>query len=218
MSKNDKNNGIVNCTGTGKFYPGSRLPEVVTEDYRLEAGARDREEIKGLKEFEVEPIKAGERFYIPLPWQLGGDMNEQKYQLGVALKDIPATKIVLKPYIAGLSGNSTVINTCKRYSLATNLAGKLGEAKPEPEQHITRTQTLRWHDARKDIPEMKRICLIKVPDRPWNFSGEGDIKQDVVYLDSRQVFNEGELPYVFRQFGPGTFEYDEVTEWAYLDE
>lgn len=218
MSKNDNINGRVNCIGTGKFYPGSRLPEVVTEDYRLEPGARDREEIKGLKEFEVEPIKAGERFYIPLPWQLGGDMNEQKYQLGVALKDIPATKTVLKPYIAGLFGNSTTISTCKRYSLATNLAGKPGEEKTEPEQHITRTQTLRWHDARKDIPEMNRVCLIKVPDRTWCFCGKGDIKQDVVYLDFRQTFNEGELPYVFRQFGPGTFEYNEVTEWAYLDE
>ena len=218
MSKNDKNNGIVNCTGTGKFYPGSGLPEVVTEDYRLEPGARNREEIKGLKEFEVEPIKAGERFYIPLPWQLGGDMNEQKYQLGVALKDIPATKMILKPYIAGLFGNSTVINTCKRYSLPTNLAGKPDETKPEPEQHITRIQTLNWHDARKDIPEMNRVCLIKVPDRPWCFTGKGDIKQDVVYLDVRQTFNEGELPYVFRQFGPGTFDYDEVAEWAYLDE
>ena len=135
MSKKDKIDGIVNYTGTGKFYPesrlpdavGPRLPEVITEDYRLEPGARDREEIKGLKEFEVEPIKAGERFYIPLPWQLGGDMNEQKYQLGVALKDIPATKTVLKPYITGLFGNSTVISTCKSYSLATNLAGKSDE-------------------------------------------------------------------------------------------
>lgn len=226
MSKKDKIDGIVNYTGTGKFYPasrmsdavGPRLPEVITEDYRLEPGARDREEIKGLKEFEVEPIKVGERFYIPLPWRLGGDMDEQKYQLGVALKDIPATKTVLKPYITGLFGNSTVISTCKSYSLVTNLAGKLAEAKTEPEQHITRTQTLWWHDARKDIPELNRVCLIKVPDRPWNFGGKGDIKQDVVYLDSRQVFREGELPYVFRQFGPGTFDYDEVTEWAYLDE
>ncbi|MBR2305713.1 MAG: hypothetical protein IKA48_00630 [Fibrobacter sp.] len=220
MNENDKINGMVNCAGTAKFYPGSGLPEVATEDYRLEPGARGREEIKGLKEFEVEPIKAGERFYIPLPWQLGGDMNEQKYRLGVALKDIPATKTFLKPYITGLFENSTVlsISTRKGYNLDTNLAGKLGEAKTEPEQHITRTQTLWWHDARKDIPEMNRVCLIKVPDRPWDFGGKGDIKQDVVYLDSRQVFNEGELPYVFRQFGPGTFDYNEVTEWAYLDE
>lgn len=79
-------------------------------------------------------------------------------------------------------------------------------------------QVLHWHDAREEVPEMNRVCLIKVPDRPWDFSGKGDIKQDVVYLDSRQVFNEYELPYVFRQFGPGTFDYNEVTEWAYLDE
>ena len=46
---------------------------------------------------------------------------------------------------------------------------KSSEENTEPEQHITRTQTLRWHDARKDIPEMNRVCLIKVPDRPWNF-------------------------------------------------
>lgn len=207
MSKNDKFNGIANCTGTGKFYPGSQLPEVVTEDYRLEPGARGQEEIKGLKEFEVEPIKTGERFYIPLPWQLGGDMDEQKYQIGVALKDIPATKTVIQPYITGLFENSTVISP-----------GKSAEEKTEPEQHVTRTQTLRWHDARKDIPEMKRVCLIKVPGRPWNFSGKGDVKQVVAYLDSHQVFNEGELPYGFREFGPCTFDYGEVTEWSYLDE
>jgi hypothetical protein len=136
----------------------------------------------------------------------------------VALKDIPATKTVLKPYITGLFGNSTVLSTCKGYSLATNLAGNPGEEKAEPEQHITRTQTLKWHDARKDIPEMNRVCLIKVPGRPWNFDGKGDIKQDVVYLESCQVFNEDELPYIFTQFGPDTYEYNEVTEWAYLDE
>lgn len=220
MSKNDKNNDtavFVNFSGDGKFYPGSRLPGVTTEKYRLEPGARDREAIKGIKEFEVEDIKAGERFYMPLPRELGGDMNEQKYQLGVALKDIPATKVVLKPYITGFFDNSTVISP-GRYNLVSNLAGKVPEEKTEPEQHVTRIQTLKWHDARKDIPEMKRVCLIKCPGRPWNFSGKGDIKQDVVYLESRQVFNEGELPYRFTQFGPGTYEYNEVTEWAYLDE
>ena len=31
---------------------------------------------------------------------------------------------------------------------------------------ITRTQVLKWHDASKDIPEMNRVVLIKVPHAP----------------------------------------------------
>lgn len=40
-------------------------------------------------------------------------------------------------------------------------------------EHITSTQVLKWHDASKDIPEMNRVVLIKVPDEPWIFHGKG---------------------------------------------
>ena len=79
-------------------------------------------------------------------------------------------------------------------------------------------QVLHWHDAREEVPELKRVCLIKVPFRPWLFSGKGDLNQKVAILSEIQVEKEGDPPYRFEEMGPHSFDYDEVTEWAYLDE
>ena len=85
-------------------------------------------------------------------------------------------------------------------------------------EHITRTQALKWHDASKDIPEMNRVVLIKVPDAPWIFHGKGDIKHAVAYLEEvQQLGGNYTVPYRFVEFGPGEFLYQEVSEWAYLD-
>ena len=85
-------------------------------------------------------------------------------------------------------------------------------------EHITRTQVLQWHDASKDIPEMNRVVLIKVPCAPWSFNGKGDIKQVVAYLEEVQVGGNYTVPYHFVEFGPGQFFYQDVSEWAYLEE
>ena len=127
----------------------------------------------------------------------------------------------LKPLISrakkadGLGGSE---GSKAKYESEYNLTETLAGENTEPDQHITRTQTLRWHDARKDIPEMLRVCIIKVPGRPWRFGGKGDIKQAVVYLSPRKPFHDGEPPFVVSGHGGGTYDYDEVTEWAYLDE
>ena len=83
---------------------------------------------------------------------------------------------------------------------------------------ITRQQVLNWHDATKEVPEMRRVVLIKVPDMPWRFSGKGDIKQTVAYLEPVQKGGNYTVPYKFKEFGPGSFFYEDATEWAYLDE
>lgn len=85
-------------------------------------------------------------------------------------------------------------------------------------EHITRTQVLKWHDASKDIPEMNRVVIIKVPHAPWIFHGKGDIKQVVAYLEEVQVGGNYTVPYHFVEFGPGQFFYQDVSEWAYLEE
>lgn len=219
---NHKPIAAVQTRGHGKYYPGNDLPTEITDEYEISGKRHSRGDIVGLKEFEVEPISAGEKFYVPLPRWLGGDMDEQKFLIGTALKDIPVRRVCLGPYIQ-FNAEDAVKNMTtdgRGYRLADNLTGGQSRRQTDstPQNHLTSVQTLAWHDARKDIPEFKRICLIKVPGMPWRFSGKGNIRQVVAYLEETQTFHEDELPYRFTEFGPSTFSYNEVTEWAYLDD
>ena len=180
--------------GAAKWYPGQNLPDTDCEDYILYGKIHSHGDIQGLKEFEVDPLDMGDKFYIPLPKEVGGDMNEQKFLIGIAKKAIPATKITLGPYIPlqfSVDGPKVPVMTrCANF--VKNMAG---------------IQVLTWHDATKDTPEVDRVVLIKVPGRPWIFHGKGDIKQKVAYMD---------MNHVFKEFGPGDYDYSEVSEWAYL--
>ena len=60
-----------------------------TDEYFSDDCLYSRSEIAGLKEYHVDDIIVGDRFYIPLPWYLGDDMNEQKFLRCIAKKDIP---------------------------------------------------------------------------------------------------------------------------------
>lgn len=196
MSEKIKNILYMALKGIGKWYPGQRLPDIESDLYVIDGQIRRREDVAGLKEFDVEPLIKGDRFYIPLPKEIGGDMNEQKYLIGIAKKPISANTIKFGPYISMKFDEENpkvpVMSKCARF--LKNMTGK---------------QILTWHDAAKDTPETNRVLLIKVPNRPWIFDGKGDIKQRVAYLDENHEFQE---------FGPSSFTYSEVTEWAYLDE
>lgn len=198
-----------------QWHPGMPLPDVTNDEYTLPGKMHTAEDIVGLKEYEIDEIKAGEKFYISLPAFVGGDMDEQKFLIGVALKDIPVRAIKFGPYVSGLLKNDGVAISGKRYHLATNLTkDKTGSA---PGNGNARIQVLEWHDAMRDKPALGRPCLIKVPGRPWNADCCGDINQVVAVLEPDQPIIGGEVKFVFREFGPGSFDYNEVTEWAYLD-
>ena len=202
-----------------QWHPGMPLPDVTNDEYTLPGKMHTAEDIVGLKEYEIDEIKAGEQFYIPLPAFVGGDMDEQKFLIGVALKDIPRRAIKFEPYIVGLPEQMLKNNegqiSGRGHRFITNLTeGKTGS---EPGNGDVRFQVLEWNDARYGKPALGRPCLIKVPGRPWNADCHGDIKQVVAVLEPDQPILGGEVKFVFREFGPGSFDYNEVTEWAYLD-
>lgn len=196
MSEKIKNILYMALKSIGKWYPGQRLPDIESDLYVIDGQIRSRGDVVGMKEFEVEPLIKGDQFYIPLPKKFGGDMNEQKYLIGIAKKPIPANTIKLGPYILPMmidEENPKVPVMSKCAGLLKNMTGK---------------QILTWHDAAKDTPETNRVLPVKVPSRPWIFDGKGDIRQCVVYLSEDHEFHE---------YGPTSFTYSEVTEWAYLD-
>lgn len=99
---------------------------------------------------------------------------------------------------------------------------------------------MKWHLIEKELPEEKRLVIIYVPNRPWGWSGKGDIhykiawlekgisqkerallsdddKRKQIYFSSDEVFNN-EVPYCWETFGPDQFFGQEVKAWAYFEE
>ena len=86
------------------------------------------EEVKGLKRYLEEDIEAGERYCIPLPRHVGGDWNEQRYDIAVADKPIPKSGVRFTPYCGNVVGQgidksdfSPKAGVMKRYSIVDNL-------------------------------------------------------------------------------------------------
>lgn len=129
-----------------------------------------------------------------------------KNQIETYMQDVPNIKAMLFGHLTRSGLTSSEIE-----KLAPDLAS-------ECESGSTRKQVLIWHDAKKDVPEMNRVVLIKMPGRPWLFHGKGDIKQVVAYLCENHVAGNYSVPYHFEEFGLGKFFYEEVSEWAYLEE
>ncbi len=57
------------------------------------------ENVKGLKRYLEDDIEMGETYCIPLPRHIGGDWNEQMYDIAVADRPIKKSVVVFKPYI-----------------------------------------------------------------------------------------------------------------------
>lgn len=86
-------------TAYENWKPGHDLPDTSTDDYILYGKIHTRGDIMGLKELYVDDIIKGDRFYVPLPAYIGGNLDEQKFLIGLALKDIAASAIRFGPYI-----------------------------------------------------------------------------------------------------------------------
>ena len=85
------------------------------------------EEVKGLKRLHEENIEAGEKYCIPLPRHIGGDWNEQQYDIAVADKPIPKSGVRFTPYLSNVVGQgidktdfSPKAGVMKKYSIVDN--------------------------------------------------------------------------------------------------
>lgn len=99
---------------------------------------------------------------------------------------------------------------------------------------------MKWHLREKELPEEDRLVIIYVPDRPWSWSGKGDIHYKIAWLvkgitqkerdllpdtDERKrqffpgdEFSNNEVAYCWETFGLDSFFGQEVVAWAYFDE
>ena len=84
-----------NAKAYNNWKPGQDLPDETTDDYILYGKIHTHGDIIGLKELYVDSIIIGDRFYVPLPAYIGGSLDEQKFLIGIARKDIPASAIRL---------------------------------------------------------------------------------------------------------------------------
>lgn len=92
-----------------------------TDEYFSDDCLYSRSEIAGLKEYHVDDIIVGDRFYIPLPWYLGDDMNEQKFLRCIAKKDIPKSAVRFGPYVKCDLGKEPRLDVRERYDFAKNM-------------------------------------------------------------------------------------------------
>lgn len=71
---------------------------------------------------------------------------------------------------------------------------------------------MKWHLREKELPEENRLVIIYVPNRPWLWTGKGDIHYVIAWLEKRHQRN------IFDTFGPDAFREEEVMAWSYFEE
>lgn len=106
------------CATSGKI-------RTETDEYFADDCLYSRSEIGGMKEYQVDDIIVGDRFYIPLPWYLGDDMNEQKFLRCIAKKDIPKSAVRFGPYVKCDLDKEPRLDVRERYDFADNLTKQL---------------------------------------------------------------------------------------------
>ena len=82
---------------------------------------------------------------------------------------------------------------------------------------MAREQTLTWYRLKERKPELEKVIIMKVPDMPWHASDiDGDVKQVIGWMEKNKIYGNHKKPYHFETFGPASFFYNDVEEWAYL--
>lgn len=82
---------------------------------------------------------------------------------------------------------------------------------------MSREQTLTWYRLAERKPALNKVIIMKVPDMPW-FADRiiGDVKQVIGWMETNKINGNHKKPYHFETFGPSSFFYEDVEEWAYL--
>lgn len=82
---------------------------------------------------------------------------------------------------------------------------------------MSRKQTLTWYKLEEREPELEKVIIMKVPDMPWFADRiDGDFKQVIGWMETNEIYGNHKKPYHFETFGPSSYFYDDVEEWAYL--
>lgn len=82
---------------------------------------------------------------------------------------------------------------------------------------MSREQTLTWYRLEEREPALNKVIIMKVPGMPW-FSNRilGDFKQVIGWMESNEIQGNHKKPYHFETFGPSSYFYEDVEEWAYI--
>lgn len=142
--------------------------------------------IDGLKIYQKNDIKKGERFAIPLPAWIGGSYDEHFYLIEIADRDLPVSGVRFTPYVSPIKDAAGWINneSAERPMPDTRsheyAVFDMGTKKVLPHfGGCYAGEAQRWFTDRKDADELRRRYVERYAERKVPAENFRIIERDV---------------------------------------